>query len=314
MRDYSADRWEQLKAIKNGKGMQYILNKAYEVLGNPVAIYDLTEYKLLACAENIVTDDPFLNELLTQGAFSNETMKFCKEESWFDAVANEDVVTFIERGELKYDRILGELFNRDNILVAGLVVVACDRLFEEDDLKLVETISKIISKELSKSEFYHDYGHAFRETLVRKLIKGSIQDKGFYSPYVADIYEGLQTNIYLALVDIAQPYPEHTQLTYFRDLFMMTQKEFKYCIYAEYIVIIISTDEAILNVKEDLKKLNKIFSENNLSVGISSSFENLYELRKYYNEAVKALNYGLEANDSQRIFLYDEIRQDTPLL
>lgn len=308
MNDYLSNKSERLKAIKTGRGIQYILNMVYELLGNPIAMYDLTEYKLLACAEGIVTDDSFLNELLTQGAFSKNTMDFCKEEFWFDAVANEDMVTFIDSGRLKYNRILGELFNKDNILVAGLVVVACDKPFEDGDLELVKTVCKIISKELGKSEFYENYGQEFRETLMRKLIEGSIQDKGYYAPYVADIYNGLETCLYLAVADITQCDPTYTKLTYFRDLFNREQSECKYFIYSNYIAMIISTNEETFDLKKDLKKLSAIFTENQICVGISSCFDNLFLLRKHYKEAVIALHDGLITNADQGIFLFDEIR------
>lgn len=308
MIDYLSDKSERLKKIKSGRGIQHVLNKVYEILENPIAMYDLTEYKLLACAEGIVTDDSFLNELIAQGAFSKTTLEYCKEELWFDTVANEDIVAFIDSGTLKYDRIVGKLFNKDNILVAGLIVVACDKPFEDGDLELVKIVCKIISKELGKSEFYENYGQEFRETLVRKLIEGSIQDKGYFTPYVADIYSGLEPNLYLAVADITQCDPTYTKLTYFRDLFKRKQSDCKYFVYSNYIVMIISTNEETFDLKKDLKKLSAIFAENDICVGISSCFDNLFILQKHYKEAVIALHDGQITNCDQRIFLFDEIK------
>ena len=48
------------------------------------------------------------------------------------------------------------------------------------------------------------------------------------------------------------------------------------------------------------------FEQNNLFVGISSSFENLYDLQKYYNEAISALKDGIAGSSGRHIFLYND--------
>ena len=61
----------------------------------------------------------------------------------------------------------------------------------------------------------------------------------------------------------------------------------------------------MLSVEKDLNMLIEVFEKNNIYAGISSNFENLYETRTYYIEAVNALNDGLNSNNQQRIFLHD---------
>jgi len=299
----------QIKAIKNGKGIQYIINEAYKILENPILIHDM-EYKLVVSPDGAISDDCIWNEFMISGKLCDETIEFCKNESFIDSVANctnFDGVTYLISDKLKYNRIFGQLYTNNNMPVADLVMMACDKPFEDDTPELIETLCKVLSKELSQCKYYQDYAQTYQEALIRKLIEGDIEDKGLYSSHVSNINSGLKTNIFLAVADLAQNGSAHATLVYFRDLFKRTQPAFKYSIYADYIVILASSDYAVLNVKKDLNKLNKLFKQQNIYAGISSNFENLYEMQIYYTEAVNALNNGSKSNNDQRIFLYDEI-------
>lgn len=72
-----------------------------------------------------------------------------------------------------------------------------------------------------------------------------------------------------------------------------------------------STDDASINVSRDLSKLDRFLKQKKLYAGISNCFENLFELQKYYDNAIHALKNGLISDTNKRIFLYDEVNQDS---
>jgi len=301
------NKLEQIKAIKNGKGIQYILDAAYKILGNPALIFDM-DYKLIACPDGVVNDDPIWIEFMAYGRLGNETIEFFKNEGFIESVANctnFDGVTYLISNKLKYDRIFGQLNNNSQISVADLVAVACDKPFDDDIPVLIKALCDVLSKELGKSDYYQNYGQTYQENIIKNLIEGGIEDKGIYTGHVANIDKGLKTNIYVAVARIAQSDSTDPKLVYFRELFKQTQPDFKYSIYVNYIVFFISSDNTMLNIEKDLKKLIEIFEQNNIYVGISSNFENLFESQRHYIEAVNALNHGLNSNNKQRIFLHD---------
>lgn len=303
----SSNKLEKVNAIKNGHGIQNLLNEAHKILENPMVMFN-TEYNLLAYTDDIC-NDPVSSEVVAYGTFSYETQRFFMEEGFADAVANAKSIVFLLSDKIKYARILGKLFNKNKVHVANLVMVACNKPFEDEDPIAFEAVCELLSKEIIKSELYQTYGTMYQETYIRKLIDGSIDDKGIYTAHIEIIYSNLKTHLHLAVTDISRCDPQHTKLCYFRDLFKKTQPSFKYCIYANYIIILISMDDAALNVKRDLNKLFRLSVQNNIYAGISSCFENLFDLRKHYFEAVDALNYGLDHDSAQRFFLYDEIQR-----
>jgi len=268
----SLDKMKKIKAlINNGKGIRYTLSEVYKILGNPIIIHD-RDHNALACTEDIVTDDPIWSFLITD--------------------------------KLKYDRIHGKLLDKDGITVGAATIVACHKPFEDDILELHEAVCDALSIELCQDNFYTDYGQAYLESLVSRLIEGGIEGNEFYyTAQVDSIYTDLGNNLYLAVMDIPKCTTD-TQLEYFRDLFKRTQPAYKYFIYAPYILMIAGTNDSTFNVKKDLRKLSKIFSEYHIHAGVSSRFENLFKLQRYYIEAVDALNDGLKSGRRQRIFLH----------
>ena len=304
MRDDLSSKKQQLKLLKSGKGLQNLLSQIYEILGNPIATFDL-HYNLLAYAEGVVTDDPLWNELISTGAFGAEALALFKSENWIDAVANSGTMTLMTSDKLKYDRINGKIFDKDKTRIANLIVIACDKPFEDGDPELIGDICKILSKEIRESEFYQNLDRAYQETLICDLLSGSPIDKHLVVAKLTDIERDMGLNVYLAVVKV--PQDSLNQLGYFRDLLKQTQRKYKYYIYSDYIIILISTNNPQLRVNSELRKLRNLFAQENMCAGISCSFENLFELRKHYIEATNALNHGLKSNSDQRIFLYDDI-------
>jgi len=279
-----ASKIKRLKSIKNGKGVQHILDEAYKILENPILTHDM-EYKVIATTENIVTDDPIWNEFESTGMVGYDRLVFYKEEFFFELAANAKKITFLFSDKLKYDRIYGKLFTENKIQIGCACMVACYNPFDDDSSELFEVACDILNKEFCLSKFYQTYGQTYMETLVSQLIEDSIEDKSLYIAHMESIYISLKSHLYLAVVDMTQCNPTYTKLVYFRDMFKQVRPDFKYAIYSKYIVIFISSDNATLFI-DDFDKLYGIFEQNNLCVGVSRCFENLSELSKYFNEAV----------------------------
>ena len=304
------DQLKKLHKIKNGQGIQYILDKTYEIVGNPALIFDM-DYKLIASPTGAVNDDPIWCEFMAHGKLSHDTVEFFKNESFIDSVANctqFDEVTYLFSNKLKYDRIFGQLHNQDQLPVADLVMVACKHPFEQDTPMLVKTVCNIISEELSQNEYYQNFGQIYQDNIVKLLIDAAIDDKGIYAGHVSNIERGLKSHIFMIVVDTSQAQHANEGIEYYRNLFKKVQPDYKYSVYADYIVILISSGSAKLSIKRGLNELNELFEQENIFAGISSCFDNLFELHKYYFEAMDALNNGKKAGSGRRITFFTTAR------
>lgn len=286
------------------KGLQYLIDDAYRILGNPIILYDI-DWKVLAYSKEAVTDDFLWNTHLKHGLAHKNLNDFIYQEGFFDIIAGPLKIVMLKSEQLNYDRILAKIFAEEDAIIACVSVVASNKIFSSDDLVFVEAICKIFSKEITKLEEYKNYGQKKSEQLIRELINGDLKNNPFALVYTEAIYWRLKSYMYIAVADIPQNLLEQKGLDYYMDLFRKTRPAFKYTTYSGQIVIIMSTSEnkEVFNPKKSLNHLNRIIQQNNIKVGISSHFENIYEMPRYYDEAIKALNDGLK-DGCKNIFMY----------
>ena len=296
---------EQIKALENGKGIQYLLDAAYKIFQNPIAMFD-TNYDLKVYAD-VASDDPLWNELISTGTFSMKTQEFFAQECFTEDVANANKLVILKSSKLKHDRILGYIFNRDNIKVGMIVMVGLDTLLDAEDKAAFEELADKITSEIHDDDYFTAYGRAYHEGIIIKLLDRVIKDPLIYNPHVQIFLEGFEDYFYVAVVDIIQNNSHQNSLAYFKNLLESKYRSFKYAIYSDYIVMVMSSKHRDFYEEHFFDKDNNPFKQNNLFVGISDSFENPYELREYYDKAVTVLKNGIEKNNDRRVFLYNNI-------
>jgi len=297
---------EQIKALRKDKDIQFLLDAAYEILLNPIAMFD-TNYSLLAYTD-VKTDDPIWNELVSTGTFCLETQKFFANEYFTYYVTNADKIVVLKSDELKYDRVLAHVFNRDKIKVALLVMVECNTPFTTDDLVVFSAFADKLTAKIRNDEHFTAYGRSYHDTYFVKLLDGEIKDTRIYSPHIQILYDGFNSYLYVGVITVKQSDTQQGRLEYIRGLLAEKYKSFKFAIYSGFIVMVMSSKNNNFNAKSVLGKFDEFFAQNDILAGISSSFESLYELRMYYDEAVMALKNGIDSDsDSDKhVFMYDD--------
>ena len=302
------NKLEQIKALETGKGIQYLLDAAYKIFSNPIVMFD-TFYNLIMYTD-VVNDDPIWNELITTGTFSITEQEFFLSERFTEDVANADKLVVMKSAKLKYDRILGVVSNREHIKVANIVMVECMTPFGTDTHAAYEALADKITEEIRNDNHYNTYGREYHDTIIKKILDRQITDNGLYTGHVQILYDGFEDYLYLAVVDVLQNDMNRDRLAYFRDLLKKRYPSFKFAIYSDYVLMIMSSKYDSFSPEGILGGPENPFNQNNIFTGISSSFENLYDLEKYYNEAIISLKSGIAnsngiANKSGRhIFLY----------
>ena len=298
------NKLEQIKSLKKNRSIQELLNDAQSILRNPIAMFDMY-YSLIAYTET-VTDDPVWNELISTGTFSMETQKFFADAYFTLNVSSADRIVLLKTELLNYDRVLAFAFNRNHIKVANLVMVACTTAFTADDLVAFGAFAEKITARIRDDEHYTEYGKAYHSDLIGKILDGQIKDTRIYAPHIQILYDGFESNyLYLAAVRAGPGGAQQNSLVQLRDLLLERYKSFKFAIYSDYVIMIICSKQDSFNIKQSLGKYDEFFEQNDLFVGVSNSFENLYELRKPYDEAVSALKCRKEDGGDKRVTLFD---------
>ena len=293
----------QIEALENGKGFQYLLDAAFEIIHNPLIIFDVN-YKLIAYTDTPV-DDFVWNEITAIGEYSMSTIRFFADEYFTEYAANAEKSTRLKSNKLKYVKWLGYVYNKEKVKIAALVMYEANILHIAECISAFNILLDKLTLEIKDDESYVDFGRANQEGFINKILDGIINEPLLYTPQVQILYDGFEDFLYIAVIDISQSNFSDNSPANIKKILLDLYSSFKFAVYSGYIVMIMSSENRKIDEKLIFNMQNNFFIQNNLYVGISGSFENLYELREYYDKAVKTLKKGIIRDNGRRIFYCD---------
>ena len=242
-------------------------------------------------------DDPLWQELISTGTFSPETQKFIASMYFAVLDANADTLAVMTSPELTYDRINVKINNSNSIRVASLLMIGYNVPLVEEDKAALISLAEKIELEIMDDESFSVYGYKSHETIINNLLERIFDDPKVYTAHIQILYDGFEDYLFLAVIDVGQN--DINQMMKFLE---NRYPSYKFAVYSDYIVMIMSSkfkDFYELQLFDE-----SLFFEKDMFAGISDGFENLYELRDYYDQAVAALKSGIDAKNGQRVFLY----------
>ena len=294
---------EQVKEIREDQELQCLLDDAYKILRNPIAMFD-TYYSLIKHTD-VATDDVIWNELISTGTFSMETQKFFANERFTFNVSNADRIVLLKSDELKYDRVLAYVFNRENIKVALLVMVESNSPFTADDFIAFSALADKVTSKIRDDEHYLKFGRAYHDSILNMVLDGDIRDTRLYAPHMQIIYDGFESYLFLALLSVGKGSAQPDKLTFIKDLLVERFPAYKFALYAGCVVMIMSSKQNSFDSDSFFGEYEDFFERNDLYAGVSSSFENLYEIKDYYDEASTALTSVVESDGNLRLSQFE---------
>ena len=297
---------EQVKALENGKGIQYLLDCACKIFNSPVYVIDAF-YNLIAFS-GVPADEPFWNELIKTGTFGTNAMELMASENVVREVSYSDKIVRLKCDEWKSGLITGHFFNRDNIWV-GEATMAERIPFDAERITAFEMLMGKISLEIHDYEYFTKQPNIFFENTIKKLLDKTVKNTLVNNPQAQIMHYGLDNYLYVAVVSAERnnilENVHRNRLEYFKSLLKTRYKSFRYAAYRDNIVMLMSSKLKDFNEESLLGQDYDLFELNDLYAGISSSFETIYEFRNYYDQALAALENGMKNNSGRRVFLYD---------
>ena len=298
---------EQVKTLENGKSIQYLLNSAYKIFNNPIFMID-SNYNLIGITD-VPTDEPNWIELAKTGTFSSKTVEFLANEGLIEDISNAEKTVVLRNDKIKYAKISGHIFNRDNIRVGLVMMSEHNTPFDADSIEAFELLTDKITCEIRDYDYFTMLAMTFHEDKINLLLDGIVKNPLLYNHQAQILYDDFEDYLYVAVVSVERndilENVHRSRLEYFKSMLKTKYKSFKYSVYADYIVMLMSSKHKNFYGAPFFTTQADLFEQNGLSMGISGSFENMYELRKYYDQAVTALANGLASKEGKRIFLYN---------
>lgn len=293
-----------LDALLADKGLQYLVDVAYEVFGNPLFVID-NSYKYLAISSGVVVNNPFIDEENQKGYIHEKGIAFIRKSKLDEKIRKQGAPVFYYN-PLHGRNMMVDSITVDNIEVGRVMLYELNHSFNEFDNVLLRYTSRIFSMELQKNSFI-------------------TSNKGFmYSYFFADLLDNPDTNYasieerlsilgydlkdeqYILVIPPQVYHNANANPNIIAEQIRLILTGSIYAIYHNTITILLSCDKDKGISEYDFARLSEYLKANKLVIGMSSSFTNLKESKKYFNQALKAVELGLRIGPNSTIYRYSD--------
>ncbi|CQR54007.1 PucR family transcriptional regulator [Paenibacillus riograndensis] len=293
-----------LKAFAAGKGMDHIVSVAADILGNPVIVIDLS-YKVLAYSDSEITD-PVWRDNLQKGYCSYDFIAAVQKMKSVQngAKSGEPYEVFCSGSAAA--KMVARIKIGDKP-VGNLILLGTERPVHPRDRDLAAFAGEMVAAELQKNSFYRNSAHAVYDELIYDLLENHLSGKELVQERLRSGNIRLTGRLSVLVLDIVQYDASGKYNGYLRDRISTLFTAERQIFYNGHIVSI--RERKLKAARMDCgPDIREFLTANQIRLGISSEFSDIADCRKYYLQAVKALEIGLIAMPADPVVLYSDVQ------
>lgn len=292
-----------LEYLSRKDGLQSAVDQAFHVFHNPIFVIDIN-FHLIAATWDVmrqlhIQDDFILSKELDDKSFDLIT----KKNRIHDKIMKSDIPLRAYNDNLGYEQLYCAINPQKNL--GHIVISAVNRPFEEIDLELLTVFKKFVALQINQDPFFHSAKGYDYEYFLKAILDQQLSRKNIYSPYTKSMIKKFTGNLYCLVFDLLQSKLAFGT-THVRDLIETRFPSAKSLIYHGQVIFILSFPENHFISSEYLEALKNLCQENDLYAGLSNCFQDIFQLRSYYQQALYTIELGIEQNDSARLFNYKD--------
>lgn len=291
-------------AFFSDQGLQYMVDIAYEVFGNPIFVID-TSFKYLAISSAFSPNNTIFEEENSSGYILEAGIRSIREANLDEKIRNASAPYYF-KNPLHGTGMLIASVKIHGIEVAKVMLYESLRIFTDIDSILLSRLSRFVSMELQKNSFFS-------------------QNKGvMFSYFLADLldspeinYPSVRERLHILGFDLKEDlYMMTISASSYRDANAKLEvivRELNnilvgslYAIYENTLVMLFSRSRENGLSAYELTALENYLKSNSLTAGMSNFFTDLKSARRFYLQAKKAAEVGLRLQDEGPIHYYSD--------
>lgn len=299
-----ADMRRLIDALYSNLGIQYMVDIAAELFGNPILINDVT-YKILAMSQKDAFTDDTLAAAQDLGYVHEVNFSYMKKDRVFEQMKNLDY-PFLSTSTKDNTNWLFRSIKIHNLEVGHVAVVETNHPFREIDYELLDRFSKLIAIEMEKSDFYKSNKGVMFNYLLSDLLSGKMQNKKSLQQRLGYLEWKMYRYFQVLVIFDHDEINFDTRVQQIGEEIRSIIPDCRWTVHQKNIVVLLNrSEEALLSEKEQ-NILKNFLDANSLSAGVSNAYSSIFETRKHYLEALRALEMGLYTSRTKGYFLYDD--------
>ena len=293
-----------LEVLHANQGLQAIVDKAYEILQNPIIVVD-SSYKILAMYQDtsIPEDRWDLEEQRSLGYMLQTNIDAMNKAKIYEQTRLAQYPVYNKDPSESHGWITALIYIH-GIEVGQIGVMDSTHPFTEVDFELIDFLCKIISLELQKSDFYRTNQGLMHSYFLSDLLDNQTQDSAVIKQRMTNLGWDLRNHMQILLIsDLAHNFFDGKAQLITSQLHSLLPSS-RWVIYHGQIVFLISSETPKTFSKRE--GLYHYLSINRLTASVSNQFDSLLDIRKYYLQAVKAEAFGLRFHPEEPIHYYED--------
>lgn len=276
--------------VYKNTGLQGILDTAAEIIGNSIVIHD-TAYNVLARSFRSDEGKHFLEQATTHGFIREDLVHSMREEDVFQNIRRNERAILVYQKDTGRDWIFITV-KINEIPVADMASLSDNRPFEEDDIKLFETLAKIVAIELQKDNFFKVNKGAAYSYFLQDILEGALQDPVVIRRRAKDLNWHLSDYFQIAVADSKEWDLKKGGISYAAAQLTSLLPGGRWTVCRDRVVAFFSDHASAILTERHQKQLKEYACDNAIAIGLSEVFTDLSQIPMYYSEALHASQTG----------------------
>lgn len=293
-----------LDALYENKGLQYLIDVAFEVFGNPIFVND-TAYKILAMSYKVTFDNETLEEEKTSGYIHGKNITDMKSDGIFKKLMGNDNPFYFKRDDEKYGWMF-KTIKIQNIEIGVVALAEVFRPFRKYDYELLERFSKLIAIELEKIDFYKSNKGVMYNYFLADLISNKIHNREIIYNRLSYLDWKLSSHFQIIFVaDLDNMYLEYKSERIANEIHQII-RDCHWTVYQKNLIILLNRSNKQLLSSTEYERLFNFLKSNRLSAGLSCIYTDIAETAKHYFQALRSVELGVHIHHKSDIYNYSD--------
>lgn len=295
------------ETLMNGNGIDELIKSACRILGNPILLVD-SAYRVISMAGIGEINDIVWLDALKYGYCSNELItKFKTEELLIKLNSSKKPVLFDNCFSSGVPRILGKSVV-DGKDVAYIGVMAYNKPIENFHIEIIEVLCNLIALELKNDPEKSVRATAIYKSLILDLLKEKVHNPYYLHHRLVLAQWKTKTHFYVLHIPIMKDDINNYYLDYLQESFEHATIYVKAVVYKDSIILLLNFDTS-KEAEKALLNISNVLKDNKINAGISRSFDLLFSLPHYYQQAIAAYHVGESIYPEEQIHQYQDLAQ-----
>lgn len=288
-------------------GLQEIIDAAYIMLNNPIALCDLS-FVLIAAPKQLSKDTIVAEYIDTYNTASdfNKFYNVYRDKGFFEKVSLQQGPMIVKDADVDDLTYLISHVNVQQKPAAFISVLEYNHPFNDYDVELLAVLSKVVALEIQKSGYTQHIKQSQNEYWMYHLLEEHPlpnlmeQSKSFLQA------TGYANKFCVMAIEIEKHAKQNTMLPFIQKNITASFGHTITLLYNNHITVLLPIHHEQRFKEEVEEKLLHFLKQNALLCGISQPFEQIKELKHHYLQAAKSIELAIQLHqEKKRLFLYE---------